>query len=114
MTTDHENHDSGSPVRRLVGPVLETPKFIVVNIGCLECGVPSNLVGVFLTEIEAQAIATACEEKYQWREGGQNAFEVFPMPEVGAIHPDYADVRPNLKDDRAVPAPVHRVVGQQL
>lgn len=63
--------------------------FVVVNIGCIECGVSSNIVGVFPSEEEAQKVADACETKYEWREGGQNSFEVFPLPEAGKINSEY-------------------------
>lgn len=64
-------------------------KYIVVNIGCLECGVSSNIVGVFADKKRADDIATACSENYNWREGGQNVFEVFELPEPEIINPEY-------------------------
>ena len=63
--------------------------FIVVNIGCIECGVSSNIVGVFTTEDEARAIAERCDKDFGWREGGQNRFEVFPLPAPGVIADEY-------------------------
>lgn len=63
--------------------------FIVVNIGCIECGVSSNIVGVFTTEAEAKAVAERCDDEFSWREGGQNSFETFPVPEVGIIADEY-------------------------
>lgn len=63
--------------------------WIVVNIGCIECGVSSNIVGVFADETQANEIAKGFDKEFNWREGGQNSFEVFPMPEVGIIHPEY-------------------------
>lgn len=67
-------------------------QWIVVNIGCIECGVSSNIVGVFTDEKHANAVAEACGKKYGWREGGQNAFEVFPMPTDNFVHPEYRDI----------------------
>jgi len=63
--------------------------FLVMNIGCIECGVSSQVVGVFETEEKANEIAEKSEEKYSWREGGQNSFEVFPVPETGIINSEY-------------------------
>jgi len=63
--------------------------WLVINIGCIECGVSSNVVGLFETEQEAAEIAKKLDGKYDWREGGQNSFEVFPLPEVGKINPEY-------------------------
>ena len=65
--------------------------YIVVNIGCIECGVTSNIVGVFTSEQVADALANDLYEKFYWREGGQNSFQVFPMPEVNVINSEYLD-----------------------
>ena len=64
-------------------------KYIVVNIGCIECGVSSNIVGVFDDKQKAESIACEFGEKFGWREGGQNEFEVFEMPEINTIHEEY-------------------------
>ena len=63
--------------------------FLVINIGCIECGVSSQVVGLFETEEQAISIAEECNDKYSWREGGQNYFEVFDLPEVGKINEEY-------------------------
>jgi hypothetical protein len=63
--------------------------YLVINIGCIECGVSSQVVGVFETEEQAKEIAKNFDEKYSWREGGQNSFEVFLVPEVGVINREY-------------------------
>ncbi len=63
--------------------------FIVVNIGCIESGVSTNIVGVFSTEEEANRVVDLCHSKYDWRQGGQNDFEVFPIPDVGVIDEEY-------------------------
>jgi hypothetical protein len=65
-------------------------KWVVVNIGCIECGVSSDIVGVFDNEAEADRIAKVLDDKLDWREGGQNSFEVFPLPEVGVISEEYS------------------------
>lgn len=63
--------------------------WIVVNIGCIECGVSSNIVGVFTDEIRARELADTLDETHNWRGGGQNSFEVFPMPETDVIADEY-------------------------
>ena len=65
--------------------------WIVVNIGCIECGVSSDIVGVYDNEDEAKAVAETLDDKASWREGGQNSFEVFSMPEVGVLNSEYAE-----------------------
>ena len=63
----------------LVAEMLEAKRWLVFNIGCIECGVSSNVVGVYATEKEAEAVADACWQELDWREGGQNSFEVFDL-----------------------------------
>lgn len=63
--------------------------FLVVNIGCIECGVSSQIVGLFETEEQAISIAEKFNVKYSWREGGQNYFEVFDLPKVGEVNEEY-------------------------
>lgn len=64
--------------------------FILVNIGCIECGVSTQIVGVFSSKEKADEVAEKFQDKYSWREGGQNAFEVFPMPEIDVINEEYS------------------------
>ena len=56
-----------------------TKPWLVFNVGCIECGVDSNVVGLYETEEEALRIARACREELHWRQQGQNAFEVFDL-----------------------------------
>lgn len=53
--------------------------FLVFNIGCIECGVSSNVVGVYDTKEEADSVCEKCADSIHWREGGQNGFEVFDL-----------------------------------
>jgi hypothetical protein len=55
-------------------------KYLVFNIGCIECGVESKIVGIFDDKSIAEKIAALCKRKHSWRDGGQNNFEVFEMP----------------------------------
>ena len=73
----------------LTGTTWRNEMWIVVNIGCIECGVSSDIVGVFSDEARANAIADQFQEKHRWREGGQNSFEVFQMPEVDVVNGEY-------------------------
>ncbi len=66
-----------------------TYAYAVVNIGCLECGVSSDLVGVYYTLKEAQALQEECYNKYSWREGGQNSFDIFEIKAIGETNPAY-------------------------
>ena len=58
---------------------INSTPWLVFNIGCIECGVSSAVVGLYETEEEANQVAEACGNELSWREGGQNAFEVFDL-----------------------------------
>lgn len=64
-------------------------RYLVINIGCIECGVSSNVVGVFTDKDKADEVAVNLNETHAWREGGQNSFEVFEEPEENTINPEY-------------------------
>lgn len=65
--------------------------FILVNIGCIECGVSSDIVGVFTRQDVAVSLAKQLNKTHSWRESGQNSFEVFPMPAANVINPEYLE-----------------------
>lgn len=66
--------------------------WLVMNIGCIECGVSSAIVGVFAEEAKADEIAEKCSKIFSWREGGQNSFEVFELPEAEQIAEEYITI----------------------
>lgn len=53
--------------------------WLVFNIGCIECGVSSDVVGVYQTQDEAERVAKVCAGILSWRQGGQNDFIVFDL-----------------------------------
>jgi len=69
-------------------------QYLVFNVGCIECGVSSKVVGVFTIKAMADNIAKQCEEKHHWREHGQNSYEVFELPALNLIDPEYEGVTP--------------------
>lgn len=50
--------------------------YIVVNIGCLECGVSTQVLGPYTSREEAESVA---DSQVDWREGGQSHSEVFEL-----------------------------------
>ena len=78
--------------------------WLVMNIGCIECGVSSAIVGVFSDKEKAEAIAAECDKKFSWREGGQNSFEVFEIPESEKVADEYKDKGSNVKVSGLAPA----------
>ena len=67
--------------------------YLVVNVGCIECGVSSNVVALLDNKETALKLASKLNDSKEasWREGGQNSYEVFDCPEVNVINPEYAD-----------------------
>lgn len=73
--------------------MAEPKRFLLFNIGCIECGVSSAVVGVFEAREEAEQIAERLRHTHSWREGGQNGFEVFELPEApNTIASEYVKV----------------------
>lgn len=62
---------------------------LVVNVGCIECGVSSGIVGLFSSKERADEIADGLYKTHDWRQGGQNNYEVFLLPVIDIINPDY-------------------------
>lgn len=54
-------------------------RWMVFNIGCIECGVSSNVVGLYANREEADIVAEILNDKLEWRERGQNYFDVFDL-----------------------------------
>ncbi len=64
--------------------------WIVMDIGCIECGEGSEIVGRFSTKERAEAVAIACMH-LGWR-GGEHHYEVFELGALDTIHEDYREV----------------------
>jgi len=56
--------------------------YVAVDIGCIECGEESAVLGIFTEEAVADAICTkeAAAQMEDW--GGQHSFEVFAVDEL--------------------------------
>lgn len=50
--------------------------FVTIDIGCIECGVDSVLVGAFLSREDADKAAL---DRPDWRDGGQSSAQVFEV-----------------------------------
>lgn len=51
-------------------------KYIVIEIGCIECGVSTKIKGLYDTEEKAKKVADKCKT---WREGGKSNAKVFKI-----------------------------------
>ena len=70
-------------------------RYLVMNIGCIECGVSSAVAGLYDSEKEAQNVAHILQNALSWRESGQNRFEVFDLH--AAIAEEYVDAIRNYE-----------------
>jgi hypothetical protein len=50
--------------------------WVAVDIGCLECGESSSVIGLYATKAEAESAAAGDEQRQNW-EQGQHSFQVF-------------------------------------
>lgn len=54
--------------------------WIVIDVGCHECGVGSETVGAYATLEEAETAVVQCDERTgRWRDGGQTYAEIFAV-----------------------------------
>ena len=61
-------------------------QYILVHIGCIECCVPSDIVGVFSSKENAEKIMKDCSMRFG---DGSNEFKIFEMPMLDTINKDY-------------------------
>ena len=57
----------------------QSERYLLFNIGCIECGVGSNVVGTYASFEDAERDAGILNKKLAWRDGGQNSFEVYDL-----------------------------------
>ena len=65
--------------------------YVAVDVGCLECGEESAVLGIFENEQHAQTACDWAEKKQTENWGGEHRFEVFSVETLGsATIPDYS------------------------
>ena len=69
--------DKGKPLRIL--PPAD--RWLVFDVGCLECGVRSQPIGVYDTEDQAVAAGKLWDEQGREPDGGQHSVQVFDLSE---------------------------------
>lgn len=68
--------------------------YVAVDIGCIECGEESAVLGVF-TDREAAEAVRSSQEKIQaehWM--GQHSFEIFEIEEMNKPYPAHKEKAP--------------------
>lgn len=56
-------------------------KYVVVDIGCIECGEQSGVLGIFTNKKEAEKVAKKYKEIQSNNWCGQHFFEIFEVKE---------------------------------
>ena len=59
--------------------------FVAVDIGCIECGEASAVLGVFTTREQADSVIEDHDKRHQENWIGQHSFEVFEVPDVDEV-----------------------------
>jgi hypothetical protein len=72
--------------------------YMVFNIGCIECGVSSKIVGLFADKKHADIVAQYCDEEHGWRDSGQNHYEVFELPTPEIVDEEYSGAAEDLQE----------------
>lgn len=57
-------------------------KWLAFDIGCIECGESSAIIGVFETEKAAKDACKVAREEQKKDWAGQHSMEVFELPET--------------------------------
>lgn len=65
--------------------------WIVVDIGCIECGESSDLVGIFSTEEKANSVCSQLNNSRATFTRSQHEFDVFELGLPNKINPDYLE-----------------------
>ena len=56
--------------------------WVAIDIGCIECGMPSGVIGVFDSKVEADAEVERWYDEFGgFTNGGQHSYEVFNLDE---------------------------------
>lgn len=54
-------------------------RYLVIDVGCIECGESSGVVGTAETQAEADALAEAASAEHQKNWRGQHYFDVWDL-----------------------------------
>lgn len=65
--------------------------FIVIDVGCIECGEGSGIVGIYVDRAEAEGVAEILNKYYDFT-GGQHIYNVYELPEEGGTLPEYQEM----------------------
>lgn len=64
-------------------------KYVLVDIGCIECGEPSSVLGIYTDLTKAKEILKKCEEYQNEHWHGQHSFEIFEVNKENELIDEY-------------------------
>ena len=64
-------------------------KYVVVDIGCIECGETSSVLGIFTDKEKAIEISKKCEEYQEKNWHGQHDFEIYEVDKENELIDKY-------------------------
>ena len=64
-------------------------KYVLVDIGCIECGEKSSLLGIFNNLKEANEIKEKCEEIQEKYWTGEHSFEIYECNKENQVIDEY-------------------------
>ena len=70
-------------------------KYVVVDVGCIECGEESAVLGIFTDKKKAEEIMKKCEEYQSAHWMGQHYFFIEEIKEENELANDYYKERIN-------------------
>lgn len=65
---------------------MTAPLWVAVDIGCIECGETSAVLGVFSSKEQAQSACDEHQARLAQTRSGQHSFEVFGVDGIDVIH----------------------------
>jgi hypothetical protein len=60
--------------------------YVVVDIGCIECGESSAVIGIFTDKETAEKVAEDHEKRQKEHWTGQHYFEIFEIEKIDEIY----------------------------
>ena len=61
--------------------------YVAVDIGCIECGENSHVLGIFTDKKKAEKVCDMHEERQRKKWIGQHNFEVYEIKEINKEYP---------------------------
>ena len=60
--------------------------YVAVDIGCIECGEESSVIGIYTNKEEALKVTAEHEKRQGEKWGGEHHFEIYEVPEINKTY----------------------------